>query len=185
MKTPNTGPILTPDQVHSRFWADFLQTTGHIEAPQDMQLSVWAWCKPYSVSVKTEVTLPPEKISLENTSLACVGLQALVFYQNANNIICNIQDNIIVVLIGGKMLMGAPAHPTTQLFLITLAVIKGNKLRNDECSLGGVTVVFISALAWTAHSDGRETLGEFSPLRRKTFLLCSYAAWFIHNATCL
>lgn len=32
--------------------------------------------------------------------------------------------------------MGAPAHPTIQLFLITLAVIKGNKLCNDECFLG-------------------------------------------------
>lgn len=68
------------------------------------------------------------------------------------------------------MLMGAPAHLTTQLFLITLAVIKGNKLCSDECFLGGVTVVFLSALACMAHSDGRHTListptGEnFSPL---------------------
>lgn len=46
------------------------------------------------------------------TSVKCV--QALVFHQNANNIICNIQRNIIVVLIGGrKLLMEAPAHPTT------------------------------------------------------------------------
>lgn len=43
-------------------------------------------------------------------------LQALVFHQNANNIICNIQGNIIVVVIGEKkLLMAAPAHPTSQL----------------------------------------------------------------------
>lgn len=43
--------------------------------------------------------------------------------------------------------MGAPAHPATQLFLITMAVIKGNKLHNDQCFLGEVTVVLLFALA--------------------------------------
>lgn len=36
------------------------------------------------------------------TVLWRADMQALVFHQNANNIICNIQGNIIVVLIGEK-----------------------------------------------------------------------------------
>lgn len=104
-----------------------------------------------------------------------------MFYQNANNIICNIQDNIIVVLIGGKkMLMGAPAHPTTQLFLITVAVIKGNKLCNDQCFFCEVTVLLLFAFVrpCAAHLDGREILMFESSstkrmwaLRRETSLL--------------
>lgn len=56
--------------------------------------------------------------------------------------------------------MGAPAHPTTQLFLITTAAIKGNKLRNDQCFVSEVTVLLLlaSALPCVAHLDGREIL---------------------------
>lgn len=56
--------------------------------------------------------------------------------------------------------MGAPAHPTTQLFLITMAVIKGNKLCNDQCFFSEVTVLLLLALAQpcVAHLDGREIL---------------------------
>lgn len=88
-------------------------------------------------------------------------MQALVFHQNANNIICNIQHNIIVVLIDKKkMLMEPPAHPTTQLFLITMAVIKGNKLCNDQCFLCEVTVflLFAFALPCVARVDGGDML---------------------------
>lgn len=52
-----------------------------------------------------EVTLP-RWISVKRSHLRTVlwraDMQALVFHQNANNIICNIQGNIIVVLIGEK-----------------------------------------------------------------------------------
>lgn len=56
--------------------------------------------------------------------------------------------------------MGAPAHPTTQLFLITMAVIKGNKLCNDQCFFSEVTVLLLLALPkpCVAHLDGREIL---------------------------
>lgn len=50
--------------------------------------------------------------------------------------------------------------PTTQLFLITMAVIKGNKLCNDQCFFSEVTVLLLFALAQqcVAHLDGREIL---------------------------
>ena len=56
--------------------------------------------------------------------------------------------------------MGAPAHPTTQLFLITMAEIKGNKSCNDQCFFSEVTVLLLFALArlHTAHLDGQEIL---------------------------
>lgn len=56
--------------------------------------------------------------------------------------------------------MGAPAHSTTQLFLITMAVIKGNKLCNDQCFVSEVTVLLLlaSAQPCVAHLDGREIL---------------------------
>lgn len=38
-------------------------------------------------------------------------VQALVFHQNANNIICNIQSNIIVVLIGEKEIVDGSTCP--------------------------------------------------------------------------
>lgn len=57
------------------------------------------------IFVKPDVTLP-WWISVQRFHLRTVlwraGMQALVFHQNANNIICNIQSNIIVVLIGEK-----------------------------------------------------------------------------------
>lgn len=57
------------------------------------------------VFVKPEVTLPwwisAKRFHLR-TVLWRAGMQALVFHQNANNILCNIQGNIIVVLIGEK-----------------------------------------------------------------------------------
>ena len=60
---------------------------------------------PEPVFVEPEVTLP-RWISAKRFHLRTVlwraGMQALVFHQNANNIICNIQGNIIVVLIGEK-----------------------------------------------------------------------------------
>lgn len=54
--------------------------------------------------------------------------------------------------------MGAPAHPTTQLFLITMAEIKGNMLCNDQCFFSEVTVLLLFALVRqpVAHLDGRE-----------------------------
>lgn len=54
--------------------------------------------------------------------------------------------------------MEAPAHPAAQLFLITMAVIKGNKLCNDQCFFGEVTVLllFAGARACVAHLDGWE-----------------------------
>lgn len=56
--------------------------------------------------------------------------------------------------------MGAPAHPTTQLFLITMAEIKGNTLCNDQCFFSEVTVLLLFAFArpCLAHLDGREIL---------------------------
>lgn len=76
--------------------------------------------------------------------------------------------------------MAAPAHPSTQLFLITTAVIKGNKLCNDQCFVGVVTVLLLFAFARprAAHwDDGEILLFESSStkwtwaLRRGTSLL--------------
>lgn len=59
------------------------------------------------------------------------------------------------------LMMRAPAHLTTQLFLITMAVIKGNKLCNDQCFFSAATVLLLFALArpCVAHLDGGEILG--------------------------
>lgn len=43
--------------------------------------------------------------------------------------------------------MEAPAHPASQLFLITMVVIKGNKLCNDQCVFNEVTVFLLFAAA--------------------------------------
>lgn len=56
--------------------------------------------------------------------------------------------------------MGTPAHPATQLFLITMAVIKGNKLCNDQCFFSKVTVLLLLTLVQpcVSHLDGGEIL---------------------------
>lgn len=59
------------------------------------------------------------------TVLWRADMQALVFHQNANNIICNIQGNIIVVLIGEKKNVdGCTCPPHHPAILITAAEIK-------------------------------------------------------------
>lgn len=99
--------------------------------------------------------------------------------------------------------MGAPAHPTTQLFLITMAEIKGNTLCNDQCFFSEVTVLHLFAWARlrVAHLDGRQILVFESSgtkwmwaLRRGTSLplvfmqhdlfitphVCRSALWAVH-----
>lgn len=96
-------------------------------------------------------------------------MQALVFHQNANNIICNIQGNIIVVLIGEKKLADeSTCPPHFSIVLITMAEIKGNMLYNDRCLLSGVTVLllFVSLRPRVAHLDGGKTLVFESSGRR-------------------
>lgn len=60
---------------------------------------------PRHVFAVPEVTFPwwilAKRFHLR-TVLWRAEMQALVFHQNANNIICNIQGNIIVVVIGEK-----------------------------------------------------------------------------------
>lgn len=90
-------------------------------------------------------------------------MQALVFHQNANNIIRNIQGNIIVVLIGGRRKKRADEStcpPHFSIILITMAEIKENMLYNDRCLLSGVRVLllFVSLRPRVAHLDGRKTL---------------------------
>lgn len=90
-------------------------------------------------------------------------MQALVFHQNANNIICNIQGNIIVVLIGEKkkkLVDGSTCPPHYSIILITMAEIKENMLYNDWCLLNKVTVLllFASPRPRVAHLDGRKEL---------------------------
>lgn len=133
------------------------------------------------------------------TVLGRPDMQALVFHQNANNIICNIQGNIIVVLIGEKKKQLADEStcpPHFSIILITMAEIKGNMLYNDRCLLSGVTVLllFVSLRPRVAHLDGKKTLVFESSsrrwmraLRRGTSLcpvLCSMIYLFIHT-TCL
>lgn len=92
-------------------------------------------------------------------------MQALVFHQNANTIICNIQGNIIVVLIGEEkkkkqLVDGSTCPPHFSIILITIAEIKGNMLYNDWCLLNRVTVLllFASPRPRVAHLDGRKKL---------------------------
>lgn len=123
------------------------------------------------------------------TVLGRPDMQALVFHQNANNIICNIQGNIIVVLIGEKKIADeSTCPPHFSIILITMAEIKGNMLYNDRCLLSGVTVLllFVSLRPRVAHLDGRNTLVFESSsrrwiwaLRRGTFLCL--VLWFIHS----
>lgn len=69
---------------------------------------------PEHVFAVAEVTLPwwisAKRFHLR-TVLWRADMQALVFHQNANNIICNIQGNIIVVLIGEKIVDGSTCPP--------------------------------------------------------------------------
>lgn len=104
------------------------------------------------------------------TVLRRPDMQARVFHQNANNIICNIQGNIIVVLIGEKKKLAdeSTCPPHFSIILITMAEIKGNMLYNDGCLLSGVTVLlrFVSLRPHAAHLDGRKTLVFESRSRR-------------------
>lgn len=89
---------------------------------------------PLPLLVAPEVTLPwwsrpgPARPGARfhlRTVLWRADMQALVFHQNANNIICNIQGNIIVVLIGEKKNVdGCTCPPHHPVILITAAEIK-------------------------------------------------------------
>lgn len=99
-------------------------------------------CLSQPILFKPEVTLP-WWISVQRFHLRALlwhaGMQTLVFHQNANNIICNIQSNIIVVLIGRKKNVdGSTCPPHYSIILITMAVIKENKLCNDQCFVNKV-----------------------------------------------
>lgn len=83
-------------------------------------------CGARSDSARVEKAQPrPDARFHLRTGLWRADMQALVFHQNANNIICNIQGNIIVVLIGEKKNVdGCTCPPHHPVILITEAEIK-------------------------------------------------------------
>lgn len=94
---------------------------------------------PLPLLAAPEVTLPGQRRPGARfhlrTNLWRADMQALVFYQNANNIICNIQGNIIVVLIGEKKNVdGCTCPPHHPIILITAAELEGGVGRDGLIS---------------------------------------------------